>query len=85
MPELARFYGILIAMYWRDHNPPHFHAFYGGKEAVLDLDGNLLEGGLPRRAQSMVSEWMSLHRSELMDNWERAVRREPLNPISPLE
>lgn len=54
MPELARFYGIVIAMFWRDHLPPHFHAYYGGHEADIGLDGALLAGSLPRRALQLV-------------------------------
>ena len=85
MPELSRFFGIVIAMYWRDHNPPHFHAFYGQEEALLTMDGEVLSGSLSRRALALVREWLVLHRQELLDNWERAQARLPLEPIEPLE
>lgn len=85
MPELARFYGIVIAMYWRDHHPPHFHVFYGEHEAEVDLEGNLLAGGLPKRAHALVMEWWTLHRQELKENWQRAEARQALRPIAPLE
>lgn len=66
MPEISRFLGIVIAMYYADHNPPHFHAKYGDYEALIDIEtGGLLQGGLPSRALLLVSEWHSLHRDEL--------------------
>lgn len=85
MPELSRFFGIIIAMYWSDHNPPHFHARYGEHRAAVDLNGRILEGGLPRRALSMVREWLALHRSELERAWESAQQDKPLRRIRPLE
>lgn len=85
MPELSRFFGIVIVMYWRDHNPPHFHATYGGDEALISLDGVVLSGKLPRRALSLVLEWLALHRRELTENWELACERRALKPIAPLE
>lgn len=85
MPELSRFFGIIIAMYWSDHNPPHFHARYGGFRAAIDLDDRIMEGELPRRALSMVREWLALHRSELQRNWELAQQDKPLRRIQPLE
>lgn len=85
MPELARFFGIVIYMNWRDHNPPHFHAVYGEHEAIVGMDGAILAGALPRRALSMVLEWLALHRAELIADWELAQGRRPLNRIEPLE
>ena len=62
MPEVSRFFGIVIRMYFDDHNPPHFHAFYGEDEAQIGLDPiALLNGTLPNRAVSMVFEWATLH------------------------
>lgn len=85
MPRISSFYGILIAMYYADHAPPHFHARYGEHEAqVLIASGTLLEGSLPRRAQALVTEWCSLHQEELVENWQRAQRHEPLASIEPL-
>lgn len=85
MPIISRFYGIIIAMYFNDHNPPHFHAKYAGMEALFGFDGSLLEGQLPKRAESLVQEWISLHHHELEENWERARSGQPLINIAPLE
>ena len=85
MPRLAEFYGIVIAMYYRDHSPPHFHALYAGDEAEIRLDSlEVLKGRLPRRALALVREWATAHRSELDVAWERARRHEPLGTIEPL-
>ena len=86
MPIVSRFFGIAIAFYWEDHLPPHFHAKYGGDEAMIDIGtGEALRGSLSHRALSLVEEWRRLHLDELLENWERARRREPLTYISPLE
>lgn len=86
MPVVSRFFGIAIAFYWQDHLPPHFHAIYGGDEAVIDIrTGEVLHGSLPRRALSLVNEWRTLHDGELLDNWERARQRRALAYINPLE
>lgn len=85
MPELSRFFGIIITMYWRDHNPPHFHASYGSDEALSTMDGEVYSVSLPRRALSLVREWLAMHRQELLNNWENAQKREPMQSIEPLE
>jgi len=85
MPIISRFYGIIIAMYFNDHNPPHFHAKYSGYEAMFDFAGNLIEGELPKRATQFVREWLLLHNRELEENWRRAQNGRPLNFIAPLE
>ncbi len=85
MPIISRFYGIIIAMYFNDHNPPHFHAKYSGYEAIFDFAGNVLEGELPKRAMLFVREWILLHNDELEENWRRAQNGQPLNYIAPLE
>jgi hypothetical protein len=85
MPVISRFYGILIAMYFNDHNPPHFHAKYSDYEALFAFDGTILEGELPKRAAIFVEEWIGLHKTELEENWRRARAGEPLNYIAPLE
>ncbi|WP_417594122.1 DUF4160 domain-containing protein [Oceanospirillum sp.] len=85
MPIISRFYGILIAMYFNDHNPPHFHAKYSGQEALFAFDGTILEGQLPKRATSFVQEWLVIHKDELEENWRRARDGEPLMNIEPLE
>lgn len=86
MPVVSRFFGIVIAFYWEDHGPPHFHAKYSGDESVIDIHtGEALRGTLPRRAVSLVEEWRQLHINELLDNWNRARERRPLVYIDPLE
>jgi hypothetical protein len=85
MPVISRFLGIAIAMLYRDHNPPHFHAVYGEHEITVAIEDGTVTGRLPRRAQALVLEWLSLHRDDLRANWERARAGEPLLPIPPLE
>lgn len=73
MPTISWFYGIAIRMYVVDHPPPHFHAAYGEFEALVSVEtGEVLEGRLPKRAAKLVAEWTSLHRAELLANWEMA-------------
>ena len=86
MPEVSRFFGIVIRMYFDDHNPPHFHAIYAGNEAQVGIDPIIfLEGKLPNRAASMVIEWAALHQRELMQDWDRLRNDQPLERIEPLE
>ncbi|NCO38200.1 MAG: transcriptional regulator [Armatimonadetes bacterium CG_4_10_14_3_um_filter_66_18] len=86
MPEVSRFFGIVIAMYYKEHAPPHFHAKYAEQRAAFAIsDLRLIEGSLPRRAVSLVLEWAFQHRDELMENWRRAERREDLANIEPLD
>jgi hypothetical protein len=86
MPELCRFFGIVIRMYYDDHPPPHFHAIYGGNEAQISIDPvAILNGDLPRRAISMIIEWTALHQHELSENWDRLRNNQPVRKIEPLE
>lgn len=85
MPEISSFFGITIYMNWREHPPVHFHAVYGGHEALITLDGMVLAGSLPGRVLSIVREWLALYRSELETNWRLAQQRKPLNRIDPLK
>lgn len=85
MPRLSEFYGIVIYLYYRDHAPPHFHAIYGGDEAVFEIaTGTVLAGRLPRRARALVEDWLAASRPELMIDWNLAVASQPLLPIPPL-
>ncbi|MGA1194074.1 MAG: DUF4160 domain-containing protein [Kiritimatiellia bacterium] len=85
MPEISRFFGITIAIYWHDHGVPHFHAKYGDLRASIAIeDLRTLEGKLPPRVAGFVHEWALLHRDELMKNWELAILKKPLQPIQPL-
>lgn len=86
MPEVSRFFGIIIALYYNDHSPPHFHAKYGGQEASIHIEtGKILDGSLGKRALRLIEEWRALHERELMDDWNLARARDPLNKIKPLE
>jgi hypothetical protein len=86
MPEISRFFGIVIRMYFDEHNPPHFHAIYAGREAQVGIDPIVvLEGRLPNRATSMVIEWAALHQRELTENWQRLQNDQPIQKIEPLE
>lgn len=85
MPELSRFLGIVIYMYYRDHPPAHFHAIYGDFEITVEIESGTVNGKFPRRALNLVLEWYQLHRSELMVNWTRMMDRQPLERVAPLE
>ena len=86
MPEISRFLGVIIAMYYNDHSPPHFHARYGDAEIRVDIEtGEVLSGQFPRRAQAFVMEWLALQRDELRHDWRLAEQRKPLKKIAPLE
>ncbi|MBI5606277.1 MAG: DUF4160 domain-containing protein [Deltaproteobacteria bacterium] len=86
MPEISRFYGIIIAMFFDDHNPPHFHARYGGEKIAIEIDSfRVLEGGIPPRALGLVIEWASQHKKELLDNWELAKNNHVPAKIEPLK
>ena len=86
MPEISRFLGIVIRMYFLDHDPPHFHAAYAGAEAQIRIQPvGLLNGALPSRALALVVEWATLHQAELLENWRRLHTDEPAAKIAPLE
>ncbi len=86
MPEISRFFGIIVAMYYDDHQPPHFHVRYGSKKGRFAIDDlRMLEGTLSPRTRGLVIEWAALHQEELRRDWERAARHEPLMPVPPLE
>ena len=86
MPEISRFFGIIITMNYNDHVPPHFHARYGGQKAIVAIQTlALLRGRLPPRAFGLVIEWATLHQAELLENWELVRQQAPLIKIEPLE
>lgn len=85
MPIISRFFGIVIAIYWRDHGPPHFHAKYGDEEVIVHIETGKTVGRMNRRALALVQEWREARRSELMEDWRLAVQRKPLKQIKPLE
>lgn len=85
MPRLSEFYGIIVEMYWSDHNPPHFHAKYAEYRAEIDIRTlDVLKGRLPAKAAALVTEWATLHQEELFERWERAQNHQPLERIEPL-
>ena len=85
MPRVSEFFGIAIYLYYEDHQPPHFHARYGGEWAVIAIDGpRVMASDLSPRALGLVLEWAQLRAGDLMVNWERAARRTPVQPIEPL-
>ena len=85
MPEVCRFFGIVIRMFYNDHEPPHFHAFYGGKLVRINIETlTLLEGKLPPRALGLIVEWAALHQKELLRNGNRARKRREIRKIAPL-
>jgi hypothetical protein len=86
MPTISEFYGIFIRMYFMDHAPPHFHASYGEFEAVIAIETlDVVEGNLPRRALSFVTEWALQHREELQKDWDLCAARKSPHPIRPLD
>jgi len=88
MPEIARFYGIIIKMLYSDdvqHNKPHFHVFYNDYTASVAIDGELLAGSLPAKQLKMVLAWAAIHEEELYAAWNKAVRNEPFDKIAPLQ
>ena len=85
MPENSRFLGIIIKMYFQDHNPPHFHVTYEKYEASIDInDFSIMNGSLPPRIHSYVIEWALLHKVELLDNWSKAKDLKDPQRIKPL-
>ena len=85
MPEISRFLGIIIAMYYKDHVPPHFHAIYGEYEITVEIESGVINGRFPRRALRLVLEWLELHKDELLENWHLVEEKKPLKKIAPLE
>ena len=85
MSEISRFYGIIITMYFPDHNPPHFHVRYNEFRALIEISTGKMTGSMSRRALELVYKWLDLHKDELRENWRRMENGEPLNTIKPLE
>ena len=85
MPELSRFYGIVVKMYYNDHNPPHFHAEYGSDQMVVNANTlGVIGGRITPRATGLVMEWAAQHQAELLRAWQQARNMEPLDRIDPL-
>ncbi len=85
MPEISRFLGIIILMYWGDHPLPHFHARYGTYEIAVEIETGVVRGEFPKRALRAVLDWLDQNQAALLENWCLAQLRKPLLPIAPLE
>ncbi len=86
MPEISRFYGIVIGMFYDEHSPPHFHAVYGNHKVAIRIDNlAVISGKFPPRALGLVIEWATIHKEELEKEWEKMMAQEPLFKISPLK
>lgn len=85
MAELCRFFGIIIAMFGSDHNPPHIHVRYGDFEVTITIEKEIVRGEMPAKVLKMVLQWIDLHKEELLKNWENAQQGLKLNKIEPLK
>ncbi len=86
MPSISVFFGIIVRMFYNDHEPPHFHAEHQGIQGKFDFSGEMVAGAIESRtALRLIREWASLHRSELDQNWRLAEAGQPLRQIAPLE
>lgn len=85
MPEISRFYGLIILMNFKDHNPPHFHVWYGDYKAIITINDGVVKGEMPERAQKMIFDWLEIHKQELMFDWNLAQLGEELMKIEPLK
>ncbi len=85
MPEISRFYGIIIRMFFNDHNPPHFHATYQDYDAIIHIENGIIKGEMPRRALTLIYDWLDMHKEELLNNWKLLQETGEFNPIEPLK
>ncbi len=86
MPEISRFYGIIVRMFYDDHPPPHFHAAYQGDEVEIEIETLAVSRGkIARRAMALLLEWAAMHRDELRAAWELASRNREPSKIDPLD
>ncbi len=85
MPEISRFYGLIILMNYKDHDPPHFHVWYGDFKAIVTIHDGIVKGEMPQRALKMVFDWLEIHREELLNDWNLAKLGKNLNKIEPLK
>jgi hypothetical protein len=85
MPVISRFFGIVIYILWREHNPPHFHAKYGEDEISVEIESGTVIGFMSKRALNLVQEWRVINKDDLMRDWVLAEQKKALFPIKPLE
>ena len=82
MPTISMFFGILIKMYYKEHNPPHFHAYYQGFEAIFDMrTGKMTNGFVPKKAEKIISEWAIDNQDKLLENWQLMESGRPMLKI----
>lgn len=84
VPEISRFFGIRVEMFYDDHLPPHFHARYEGERAAFTFDGQLMEGEMSAQARRLLREWAELQQAALEENWLLAQQHQPLKRVPPL-
>ena len=85
MPEICRFFGIIIFLYWKDHNPPHIHFTYGDYECSISVLDLIVDGQAPAKVIAKVNEWINLHEAEILSLWEKAQKGEKIDKIEPLK
>jgi hypothetical protein len=85
MPIIRRFFDIIVFMFWREHQPPHFHAKYGDDEVIVEIQTGRVTGNILPRVLNMVQEWRELRKDELIADWKLAEENKPLKRIEPLE
>lgn len=85
MPEISRFFGIILYLYWKDHNPPHIHFSYGGYACNISVIDRIMDGQAPAKVVAMVNKWLDLHEGEVLALWEKAQRGEPIGKVEPLK
>jgi hypothetical protein len=85
MPEISRFLGIVIGMFYSEPGVAHFHAVYGEHEISVEMESGTIHGEFPARALRLVLEWANLHKQELIENWQLAKQGQPLKRVAPLE
>lgn len=84
MPRISAFFGMIVLMYWKEHNPPHVHVEYNTQEAVFEISPpRLIAGDLPNKRKKIVLAWITTHQDELLANWQKAQNAEPLAWINP--
>jgi hypothetical protein len=85
VPEISRFLGIVIGMFYGEHGVPHFHAVYGEHEISVEIESRTVHGEFPPRALRLVLDWAALHKQELLEDWQLARQGERLKGVAPLE
>jgi hypothetical protein len=85
MPYVSMFFGIIIRMFYSEHNPPHFHAEYQGSEGIFSFEGKMIKGNIrSNTVLKLINEWSILHKMELEENWKNIADKAPINKIEPL-